>query len=225
MAVLAAAALAASPIAHARRQVQARGHEDGAAAAIKASPYYAPLSNPTGGDQFMARNALQQTAQSQSDKMFSAIQSLLGGTAPGLNFVPYDSPLLSGGEAASSANVTDYPGGPKGTINVAPAITTSFVDPKLGLYHDAATYIFPHEMSHLRQLPSVLASVPVREGGAQAFADIVSPFAARAAGVPLNTANQSAADGGYEDVVAAANARGRDWLLYGQFGKPAGTWP
>lgn len=179
------------------------------------------LNNPTSGDAFGFRAAIQQNAQGLSNKLFGSLASLLGGTAPALNFVPAGSPLLVTGD--SSANLIDTPGGPKGTINVSPIAVealTNFKSP----YHDPGVTAYPHEMAHLRQTTPTLADLMRREGGAQAFSDIVTPAAAKRAGIPYAPGDYDPPQ--YASLVKGAQALGRDWLLAGQFGKSGSpNWP
>src|SRR3954465_4496364 len=83
------------------------------------------LGNPTSGDEFGFRPAMQQYAQDRSNRMFGALASLLGGEAPGLNFAPPGSQFASN---HMSANVIDQTGAPKGTINVDPLAAESIID-------------------------------------------------------------------------------------------------
>lgn len=177
------------------------------------------LSNPTTGDEFGFRNAIQQTAQTDSDKLFNALVSVLGGGAPQLNFVPMGSALTPGD---LSANFEAAPGAPQGTINVDPLAIEALTN-NGSAYHSSSVNALPHEMSHLRQTPAVLASLADREGGAQAFTDLVTPEAAHRAGIPYANGNY---DGSYSNFVKAAQAKGRDYLLAGQFGRAVTpAWP
>jgi hypothetical protein len=188
--------------------------------AVKADPNasysYRILDNPTTGDAFGFRGAIQQNAQGLSDKLFHSLASLLGGAAPTLNFVPTGSQFAP---TNLSANLTDRVGAPKGQVNVDPLATealTNFRSP----YHDSGTNAFPHEFSHLSQTSDVTRSSPLAEGGAQAFADYVTPSAARTAHIPYNLGEPGQYDGAYADYVKAAQAKGLAWILAGQFGKP-----
>ena len=191
---------------------------------------YRILNNPTTGDAFMFRGALQQTAQNRSNAIFNALVSLLGGTAPAINFVPTGSQFLTTatGDGHLSANGgIDRPGAPIGTINLDPYATEGLINNKAPT-HDGALVGMPHEMSHLRQTAAVLGDIPTREGGAQAFADLVALTAANRAKIPNTLAQEPAGqfDGVYSDFVKQAQARGNQWLLAGQFGN-TGTpaWP
>jgi hypothetical protein len=83
----------------------------------------------------------------------------------------------------------------------------------------------PARDMHLRQTPAVLADRTQREGGAQAFADIVAAAAAHDAHVPY-TGVPGAFDGSYAPLVQAVMSQyGRDWVLGGQMGKPPVAWP
>jgi hypothetical protein len=63
----------------------------------------------------------------------------------------------------------------------------------------------------------------LREGSAQAFADLVTPEAAFKAGIPYKA--NPAYDGQYAADTAQAAARGNDWITGGQFGHPGVPWP
>lgn len=190
-----------------------------AMAGTPATYTYRSLANPTSGDQFGFRAAIQQNAQTMSDRLFAALASVLGGQAPTLNFVPQGSPLTPGD---LSANYIAFPGGPVGTVNVDPLAVegmTNFNSP----YHNATVYAFPHEMAHLRQTAQVLADLATREGGAQAFSDLVTPVAAQRAHIPLSLSQTY--DGAYAQYVKDAQARGNDWITGTQFGHAAVPWP
>lgn len=189
-----------------------------AAAANRQQIAYRALSAPQGGDDMMFRQAFQQNAQGTSDRLFAALQKVLGGNAPKLNFVQ---PGTAGVESGISTNLTDRPGFAKGTINMDPTGVQALIDAG-NTFHSSAVNQMPHEMMHTRQTPQVLASIPDREGGAQAFADMVTSGAAAQAKIPYDAGFY---DGGYSDFVKAAQARGRDWILGGQMGKPAVSWP
>lgn len=177
---------------------------------------YRSLANPTSGDEFGFRAAIQQNAQGMSNRLYGALSSLLGGSAPTLNFVPTGSQFAP---TNLSANLTDRVGAPKGQVNVDPLAVealTNFRSP----YHDSGTNAFPHEFSHLSQTPEVTRSSPLAEGGAQAFADYVTPHAAQVARIPYNPGEPGQYDGPYADYVKTAQAKGLAWILAGQFGKP-----
>lgn len=183
---------------------------------------YRILNNPTTGDAFGFRSAIQQNAQGLSDKLYGSLASLLGAGAPKLNFVPSGSPLLS--EADTSANVEGQLGAPAGSVNVDPLAVESLTNFK-SPYHDSGLNVYPHEYAHLKQTPSTLAQLLTREGGAQAFADQVTPTAAKRAGIPYTPGNY---DGSYAPYVQTVQQPpyGRSWILGGQFGKTAPpTWP
>lgn len=181
---------------------------------------YKILDAPTSGDERAIRNlGLQPEAQRRSDRLFSALAAVLGGSAPALNFVPTGSPLV--GATDLSTNLTDRPGAPIGQINVDPLAVEGFINDSSAV-HSGAINQLPHEMMHTRQTPLVLASLADSEGGAQAFADLVTPEAARRAHIPYTPGNF---DGVYSDFVRAAQAKGNDWLLGGQMGKPPVPWP
>lgn len=198
--------------------IAAAGHPQPGVAGPSSSYTYRVLDNPTTGDEFGFRNAIQKTAQTDSNKLFDALAPIFGGTAPQLNFVPTGSQFAPDDMAA---NLTDRVGAPRGTINVDPLAVEALTNND-SPYHSSGVNGYPHEMSHLRQTPAVLASLPDREGGAQAFADLVTPEAAHRAGIPYTNGNY---DGSYSSFVKAAQARGNDWLLGGQFGKPPVSWP
>lgn len=176
------------------------------------------LGNPTTGDEFGFRGAIQSYAQKRSDGLFSPLASVLGGASPGLNFVQTDNELTSN---HMSANLADNHGAAKGTINIDPYATTQFVI-DTAPEHSGWTNQMPHEMAHTRQTNAVLRSTPDAEGGAQAFADLVTAAAAQKARIPYTPGYY---DGSYSDFVKAAQARGNDWLLNGQFGRTGSTWP
>lgn len=179
------------------------------------------LNNPTSGDAFGFRAAIQQNAQGLSNKLYGSLASLLGGTAPALNFVPTGSQLLS--EADTSANIEGQVGAPRGTMNVDPLAVealTNFKSP----YHDSGVNQYPHEYAHLHQTQGTLADLMRREGGAQAFADLVTPTATKRAGIPYDKAAGNL-DGDYTDFVKQAQALGRDWVLQQQFGRSGANWP
>lgn len=162
-------------------------------------------------EDFYKRKA-QTRAVHMKDAMFGALAKVLGGQAPDLNFV-------SGINSAEEAHLSATPGANR--INIDPYATQGFVDASART-HSGAVNAVPHEMAHLRQTAAILASVAQREGGAQAFADIVTPIAAAAAKTSYNGGNY---DGGYADFVKQAQARGRDWLFGTQFGHAPVSWP
>lgn len=171
------------------------------------------LTQPTSSDERAYQRAFHTNAQSLSNRMFGRLQALLGGTAPTLNFVP---DVGANGDFHASATPA------KNMINVDPAVTGWLLDER-SPFHDSAVNVMPHEMAHLRQTAQVLASLRDREGGAQSFADIVSPLAASAAKTRYA---QGSFDGAYAPYVQYVNAnKGRDWVLGGQFGKPPVAWP
>lgn len=176
------------------------------------------LTNPAGGDEVLVNRVFRNDAQGLSDRLFGAVAKVLGGQAPKLNFVQAGT---LGAETGISTNLTDRPGFPKGTINLDPSGIQYLVHEQ-GPFHSSAVNAMPHEFMHTRQTPQVLASIPDREGGAQAFADIVTPIAAAIAKTHYDAGFY---DGPYTDFVKAAQARGRDWILGEQMGKPAVSWP
>lgn len=179
------------------------------------------LTAPTSGDDYRFGQAFHQNAQALSNRLFTSLESVLGGTAPALNFVQTGSSLTP---EHFSANVADAVGAPKGTINLDPSAVDALIEFK-SANHDSAVNAMPHEMAHLRQTAAVLADLMQREGGAQAFADLVAPVAASRANIPYFDAFNSH-DGGYADYADQARLRGRDWILGTQFGRTAPpTWP
>lgn len=184
------------------------------------SPSFTILNRPRNGDEVRLKQVIQGYAQTRSDALFQQLAAILGGNAPRLNFVPTGSPLTPGN---SSTNLTDKnPYAPKGTINMDPLAVEALTNDRSD-YHNSGVNGLPHEMAHTRQLPDVLGSTPLAEGGAQGFADIVTAAAAQRAKIPYLTGNY---DGDYADYVTQANAtKGRDWLLGGQFGRPPVSWP
>lgn len=224
MASLLAHAAAATPP---PRRTASLAQAAGLPAAITQSRAFRALSQPMPTDYLRNREndiyqrQLQTRAQGRSNKLFAALSRLLGGDAPALNFVMMHSPLI-GREGDLSANSGNNPGGPAGTINVDPLATYGVVFDKTPI-HSGAINQLPHEMAHLRQTPDVLSSIPIREGGAQGFADLVAQIAAQRAGIPYAPGNF---DAGYAGYVQQARQRGRDWLLAGQFGNTGSpTWP
>jgi ABC-type amino acid transport substrate-binding protein len=182
---------------------------------------YRVLSNPTSSDAFGFRAAIHQNAQGLSDRLFGSLASVLGGEAPKLNFVPSDNPLLAN-DATASANIADNAGGPKGTVNVSPLAVEALTNNR-SEFHDAGVNLFPHEYAHLRQTPQTLADVMRREGGAQAFTDLVTPVAAQRAHIPYV---DDPFDGDYHQYVLDVQQQlGRDWILSGQFNRPPVAWP
>lgn len=181
---------------------------------------YRILNRPTSSDERAIRNlGLQPEAQRRSDRLFAAIAKVLGGDAPHLNFVPTGSPLAP---TNAAANLTDRPGAPKGTINVDPLAVEALINNR-SPYHSSGVNTMPHEMMHLRQTPATLSVLADREGGAQAFSDLVSPIAAQRAGIPYTVGNY---DGDYGPLVQAVmQQKGRDWIFGGQMGKPPVSWP
>lgn len=182
---------------------------------------YRILNNPTTGDAFGFRSAIHGYAQKRSDGLFRALEPLLGGASPQLNFLPTGSPLVP---TTMSANVVGKPGAPQGTINVDPLAVETLINDH-SPYHDSGVNGYPHEMSHLRQSRDTLAQFLTREGGAQAFANLVTPTAAQRAGIPYRPGNF---DGDYAPFVQAVQAApyGRDWILAGQFGRSGSpAWP
>jgi hypothetical protein len=173
---------------------------------------YRILSKPTSSDERAIRTlGLQPEAQQLSNRLFAALVKVLGGQAPMLSFTP--AIAASGGEAHLSAS----PG--QNTVNIDPYATEGLINAAAPT-HSGAVNQMPHEMAHLRQ---VVTSVADREGGAQAFADLVTPAAAAAAHTPYDATINF--DGVYAPFVKAAQARGRDWLLGTQFGHAPVPWP
>lgn len=198
----------------------AAGHPQPGSADPTSSYTYKMLNAPTSGDEVAIRNlALLPYAEGRSDKLFNALVSVLGGAAPQLNFVPTGSQFV--GATDLSANLNDRAGAPKGTINVDPLALEGIINDASPV-HSGAINQLPHEMMHTRQTQQVLASTPDAEGGAQAFADLVTPEAAHRAGIPYANGNF---DGSYADYVKAAQAKGPAWILGGQMGKPPVNWP
>lgn len=180
------------------------------------------LTAPASGDEARFQTAFHQNAQQLSDRLFTSLASLLGGTAPALNFVAANSPLTP---SHFSANVTDAPGGPKGTINLDPAAVDALIQFKAP-FHNSAVNNMPHEMAHLHQTPATLADLMQREGGAQAFTDLVTPTAAKRAHIPYDATGNY--DGPYADYVQQIQARpdARSFILGSQFGRTApSAWP
>jgi hypothetical protein len=182
------------------------------------------LTVPGGMKEDFFRGKIEQTGQTDSNKIFGALQQVLGGTAPQLNYVAPGSQLVPG-QTHISANVNGgSAAGPAGMINVDPVALEGLVN-NASPAHNASVNQFPHEMSHLHQLATVLASIPQSEGGAQSFADIVAAAAARKAGIPY-TPRPQGYDGNYAEYVKQVLAQqGRDWVLGPQFGRPTVAWP
>jgi hypothetical protein len=186
-----------------------------------ASYSYRILNRPTSSDERAIKNlGLQPEAQRRSDRLFSALVSLLGGDAPKLNFVPTGSPLAPRG---TSANLVDRPGAPIGQINLAPIAVEALINDR-SPDHNLGVNVMPHEMAHTRQVRDVLRSDELAEGGAQSFSDMVTPEAARRAHIPYRAGNY---DGLYAAYVQSVQKnKGRDWILAGQFGRPGSpAWP
>lgn len=184
----------------------------GQAADPNASYAYRILNAPTSSDERAIKTlGIQPQAQRLSDALFDALKGILGGQAPRLNFTVTGDPLTGPADFSASS----------GRINVNPLGTWAFTDAS-SPFHNAAVTDVPHEMSHLRQTPQVLADLAQKEGGAQAFADLVTPLAAQRAHIRYTPGNY---DGTYADFVKQAQARGNDWLLNGQFGAMGHSWP
>ena len=161
---------------------------------------------------------MHEQARTASGKMFGALQSLLHGENPTLNFVSPGSPLLDA-DGGASANTG------ANSINADPAFVSSLINPSSRFY-DWAVQSLPHEFAHLRQTPDVLASLGASEGGAQSFADIVTPTAAPQAGMAFRPGPAGYYDGDYAQYVQNVNQYlGRDWALFKQFGNPVGIYP
>lgn len=184
-----------------------------------ASYSYRILDKPTSSDERAIRTlGLLPEGQRRSDALFAALQKVLGGSAPKLNFVPTGSELVSN---HMSANIRDNVGGPLGTINIDPLAYDGLIN-DLSPQHNGVVNQVPHEMAHTRQTRDVLLSLMQREGGAQAFADYVTTEAAKQANIPYLDYNF---DGAYAPFVKQAQARGLDWLLGGQFGHAPVSFP
>lgn len=169
------------------------------------------LTNPAGGDEVLVNRVFRKDAQGLSNRMFGALAKVLGGAAPTLAF---PTSLASDEFHASAAPATN-------TVNLDPTATQALVQ-EASPFHSSFVNALPHEMAHLRQTPQVLASLPDREGGAQAFADMVSSVAAAMAKTPYDG---GAYDGSYAPFVQAAKARGNDWITGTQFGHAPVSWP
>lgn len=190
-----------------------------ARAATPTSYTYRILNAPTSSDERAIKTlGLQPTAQRRSEGLFAALQKVLGGTAPPLNFVPTGSDLAPN---HMSANLLDSPGGALGTINMDPLAVEALINDGSPIHSGVVNQV-PHEMAHTRQARDVLLSLLQREGGAQAFADYVTPEAARQAHIPYQNGDY---DGGYTEYVKQAQARGLDWILGGQFGHAPVSFP
>lgn len=194
-----------------------------AAAAGKATPetrgsYWTRiLTAPSSGDENSFQRVFRGDAQQLSDRVFTAVAKVLGGATPQLNFVASIAPENGQSEVHLSATPA------ANQINVDPYATEGLIDEKAAT-HTGAVNQLPHEMAHLRQIAQVLASNSDREGGAQAFADIVAPHAAQLAHTYYNPSLNF--DGVYAPLVQAVmNQNGRDWVLGGQFGHPPVAWP
>lgn len=174
---------------------------------------YKSLDNPTTGDEFMFRLGIYDNARGISSRTFGAVSSLLGGADPALNFVPTGDPAAPGHASATPAT---------NTVNLDPLAVEAIVN-NASPVHSPGYLNLLHEMAHLRQIPSVWGDTAQAEGGAQAFADTVTPLAARQAGVPFLPGDY---DANYADYVKQAQARGLQWILGGEFGNTAPvTWP
>lgn len=188
--------------------------------AVKPQPFWLANTQPSSGDDMYVRNAMHQQARNTSDRLFGALASLLGGTAPTLNFVTGDSPHVRG-NGAFSATPADN------TVNVPPRALGALANAASPI-HDWAVQGLPHEFTHLRQTPAVYASDMQAEGGAQAFADLVTEQAAKQANVPFTPAPPGFFDADYADYVRQVmDTLGPAWVLYQQFGRPVGpiTYP
>lgn len=184
-----------------------------------ASYSYRILNAPTSSDERAIKTlGLQREAQRRSDALFSALSSILGGAAPKLNFVSTGTP---GVENDLSANVVAAPGMPASTVNVSPLAVEGLIN-NASPWHNSSVNQLPHEDAHLRQIPSVLANLALREGSAQAFADLVAPAAAQRARIPYAAGSF---DGSYAPFVKQAQDLGAGWLTGGQFGHPPVNWP
>ncbi len=192
--------------------IAAAAHQGAAKVDPNAVYAYRTLANPTSGDEFGFRGAIQQNAQGMSDRLFQALQGILGGQAPRLNFT-------QPGDALTPDDFSATPAG--NTINVNPMGTWAFTDNN-SPYHNAGVTDVPHEMAHLRQTAQVLADMVSREGGAQAFANLVTPVAAQRAGIKYAPGNY---DGTYANITQAVMPRGNDWLTGTQFGHAPVAWP
>jgi hypothetical protein len=194
----------------------AAAHSAHASAAVNPTATYAyrTLSNPTSGDEFGFRGAIQQNAQGMSDRLFTALQSILGGHAPHLNFV-------QNGDPSTPNNLSANP--TTNTINMDPVAVSALTDAHTTT-HNIAVNDMSHESAHLRQILAVLADMGQREGGAQAFADLVTPAAAQRAHIPFTAGSY---DGDYAPFVQQINQRpdARSFILGGQFGHAPVAWP
>lgn len=138
--------------------------------------------------------------------VYGSLSKVLGGTVPTLK------------------RADSVPNGAHGYAD--PATNTYYLDPtaydalatETSPLHSGAVNGLPHEMAHLRQIAEILASKPDSEGGAQAFADYVTPTAARAAGTSYDTTLNY--DGAYAPYVQQAMQKGLAWILGQQFGHP-----
>jgi hypothetical protein len=155
------------------------------------------------------------TPPPSGDGLFGQLAKVLGGHAPTLNFVPSVDP---GGDELANALLG------KNQINLSSGAMTGLVDPR-SQYHNQAVNVLAHEMMHLRQTPAVLGDTTQREGGAQAFSDLVTPDAAKAAHIPYSGV-PGAYDSNYGPLVQLIQQKyGPDWILGGQMGKPPVAWP
>lgn len=146
------------------------------------------------------------------DRTWQALASVLGGAEPSYSVVD---DLGTPGSHASA-----HPAG--NSVKIDALVQAALLDKNSPL-HSGAYNGLPHEMMHLRQTPAILASLADREGGAQAFADAVSPYAARKAGTYYDASRNY--DGTYSAYTKAAQAKGRDFIFGGQMGKAPVPFP
>lgn len=176
------------------------------------------LDEPRSSDEQAFRTALWQYAQQRSNRLFQPLEPVLGGAAPTLNFVAAGSPITPN---HMSENIRGTPLAPAGEINMDPFSVDGLIVNSAPA-HSVVVNQMPHEMAHTRQTQQVLADTAASEGGAQAFADLVAAAAAQKAGVPYTPGDY---DGSYTDFVKQAQARGNNWILGGQFGRPPVAFP
>jgi len=172
---------------------------------------YDAMKDPTGlpgSDGYIATDL--------ANRIYASLQKVLGGERPTIRFVQSIPPQ----NGLDEIHLEAYPD--DNTITLDPYAMHALAYAAANTHSGAVNQI-PHELMHLRQTKQVLASIPDREGGAQAFADQVAPEVAALVHTPYNAGLNF--DGAYADYVKAAQARGRDWLFGGQMGKPPVAWP
>jgi TP901 family phage tail tape measure protein len=159
------------------------------------------LAVPPRNDVMIARADLPKAVRAATTTLWPAIRAVSGiGGTPSIEVGGFTSVQFTGKHGPIAPGKRTIRLGDKDALHL------------LGGVNSAEAELL-HESAHVFQTAKVLASVPDREGGADAFAQLAGP-ALGSAGIEHGATPPS----GYPPAwLAAALKRGRRWVLYGQF--------